>query len=399
MGVVYPTVQPEALEIEVSLLGGGGGYGESLLIHYGDGKWIIVDSLTDPRSQAVLPLDYLQAMGIDPAQQVRAVVATHWHDDHVRGLSKVVETCPAARFICTGALENSQFLTLVGLDSYVSNASKSGVSEFRQILENKQEGGSIFRALADRLLLKDQLSNGAEVTLWALSPNDATVDRFAKELAPLIEQATHKRAIKAGFSNHVSVVLLLKVGEWEILLGADLEETNDPRTGWQAIMATTACPKEPNVSLFKIPHHGSENGHYRPLWDQVLIQQEPALMLTPYARGKKKLPSPPDVERILAYSSDAFITSFPTAATRNRPKRRDSRTNKAIADLGLPIKERKFEYGHIQCRRPLAPKRARWKTQIAEFFSKSQKPMHGWDIRLSGGAKRLPPQSGAAPIS
>ena len=356
----------------------------------------MVDSLTDPRSKGVLPLDYLRAMGVDAAQQVKSVVATHWHDDHIKGLSEVVAACPTARFICTGALENSQFLTLIGLDGYVSNASKSGVSEFRRILANNQGQKGIFRALADRLLLEDRLSNGTDVRLWALSPNDTTIDRFAKELAPLIEQATQKRAIKADFSNHVSVVLLLKIGEWEILLGADLEVTNDRRTGWQAIMATANCPREPKVSLFKVPHHGSENGYHRPFWDQVLIQDDPALILTPYARGRKKLPSPSDVERILTHSSEVFITSFPHTSTRNRPKKRDRTTNKAIADLDLPIRERKFEYGHIRCRRSVTHRKPKWKKQLVGFFlPKSQKPTHGWEIHRSGNAKQFLKATGA----
>ena len=76
-------VPPQANEIEVSLFGPG--YGECVLLHLGFSDWVIVDScLNKDKSPPVL--EYLRALGQDPAQVVKLVVATHWHDDHIGGL-------------------------------------------------------------------------------------------------------------------------------------------------------------------------------------------------------------------------------------------------------------------------------------------------------------------------
>jgi len=50
---------------------------------------MVVDSCLDEHDSPV-SLAYLKKLGIDAAKQVLIVVASHWHDDHVHGLSAVV---------------------------------------------------------------------------------------------------------------------------------------------------------------------------------------------------------------------------------------------------------------------------------------------------------------------
>jgi glyoxylase-like metal-dependent hydrolase (beta-lactamase superfamily II) len=67
------------------------------------GRWIIVDSCIDGTSRGPKPLDYLNKIGVDVTSAVEVVVATHWHDDHVRGISKILQACQSAIFCCAGA--------------------------------------------------------------------------------------------------------------------------------------------------------------------------------------------------------------------------------------------------------------------------------------------------------
>lgn len=97
-------------EVEVTLLGPG--YGESIVVHVGEGSWIIVDSCINDAGKPQA-LDYLLGMGIDPAKAVELVVATHWHDDHIRGMNELVGACREAEFCCAGALLQREFLTAV----------------------------------------------------------------------------------------------------------------------------------------------------------------------------------------------------------------------------------------------------------------------------------------------
>ena len=80
-----PVNQPASDEIEVSLFGPG--YGECVLIHLGLGEWLVVDSCVNQYAGGTPALDYLQTIGVDIAHAVVIVTASHWHDDHIRGLS------------------------------------------------------------------------------------------------------------------------------------------------------------------------------------------------------------------------------------------------------------------------------------------------------------------------
>jgi hypothetical protein len=57
-------------------------------------------------------------------------------------------------------------------------------------------------------------------------------------------------------------ITLVQVGPFAALLGADLEETGNPQTGWTPIVQSTARPGAMS-QMFKVPHRGSENGHCR----------------------------------------------------------------------------------------------------------------------------------------
>ena len=87
-------IAPEHSEIEVSLFGPG--YGESVVLHLGENLWLIVDSCLDPLTGDPAPLTYLHHLHIDLATAVRWVVATHWHDDHIRGLGRIMHVCESA---------------------------------------------------------------------------------------------------------------------------------------------------------------------------------------------------------------------------------------------------------------------------------------------------------------
>ncbi len=97
-------------DFEVTVFGPG--YGESIVLHVGNGAWIVIDSCLDPDGRPHA-LRYLESIGVDPSTTVRLIVATHWHDDHVRGLAQMVETCREAAFCCAAALCRKEFLSLV----------------------------------------------------------------------------------------------------------------------------------------------------------------------------------------------------------------------------------------------------------------------------------------------
>lgn len=99
---------PDPDEAEISLFGPG--YGECVVVHLGGGKWLINDSCLDETKRHPIALRYLAELGVDVGTQVAMVVASHWHDDHVRGLGAVYEACTSATFVCASALNSRESL-------------------------------------------------------------------------------------------------------------------------------------------------------------------------------------------------------------------------------------------------------------------------------------------------
>lgn len=117
---------PSADEFEITVFGPG--YGESVVVHLGKGEWLIVDSCvdtSDPKRQPA-PLRYLRGLGVRPEHAVKFIVASHWDDDHVRGLSEIVMASPAATFICSHVLPDEKFGSFVEALSIGSAATEGG---------------------------------------------------------------------------------------------------------------------------------------------------------------------------------------------------------------------------------------------------------------------------------
>ncbi|MCW5790244.1 MAG: MBL fold metallo-hydrolase [Polyangiaceae bacterium] len=264
----------------------GPGYGEGLLLHLGHGDWIVVDSCVDTAGQPSA-LKWLRHIGVDPATAVKLVVATHWHDDHVRGLAEVFRACASAQFVCSGAMLSEELLTLAYDAEKASMKNSSGVDELRKItdeLVRRQQAtgarslgsGHVFASSNCRLF---QRQGSIPCEIWSLSPSSAelqaTMSLFAEEFSRQGAEWHARRRIIARTPNTTSVVLWISVGQRRILLGADLEVgsvkggTAMVDAGWSAIVSSSARPQE-RSSAFKIPHHGSPSAHHDGVWDRML---------------------------------------------------------------------------------------------------------------------------------
>ena len=70
---------PQADQIEISLFGPG--FGECCLIHLGSGQWVVIDSCLHSDTGEPAALYYLRQISVEPADTIRLIIATHWHDD------------------------------------------------------------------------------------------------------------------------------------------------------------------------------------------------------------------------------------------------------------------------------------------------------------------------------
>lgn len=335
-------------EIEVSLFGPG--YGECIVIHTGHGDWVINDSCVIPskigQRDRPVALAYLEDLGVTVSESVSLVVASHWHDDHIRGLAEIVGDCQSATFVCSAALNGREFLQLVSNAEKAATSLGSGVSEFKKIVELARDGrANIKFAMADQLLWR---GTSSPAQAHSLSPSSATLTSSFVDIADLVEDVRERRIrVPSCNPNASSVVIWIDIGDGsQILLGGDLETHTDARHGWKAIVGSNTRPRG-RASIYKVAHHGSKNAHLDEIWSE-LLHQDGISILTPWRRGAGFLPTDRDIERISSLSKETYVT---TRAGSERPARRSRLAMEEVRRATRSWSRLEPSLGHIQLRK------------------------------------------------
>jgi beta-lactamase superfamily II metal-dependent hydrolase len=345
---------PASDTLELSLFGCG--VGESLALHLGNNDWAIVDSCRLNRNSEPLALGYLRECGVDPASSVKLIVLTHWHDDHVDGASHIVEACPVARVAISAACtvdELGQILGLYSLGDRLIDRRTSGVHELGKIMRiaeqrmlnraSRDSSPAVIPTQADHILYR---SGDRELVALAPSHGSIHVARMglAGLIAELLSTPNQARVLPASARNDFSVALWLKWGDKRALLGGDLEVSIDKGRGWNAVISCQQFPDK-KANIFKIAHHGSENGDDSHVWDE-LIAPSPLAMLTSYSRGTKPLPSSDDLLRIQQRANKLYYTALPARAS----GKRDRAVEKTIAGVARSRRVLARAGGHVRVR-------------------------------------------------
>ena len=155
--------------------------------------------------------------------------------------------------------------------------------------------------------------------------------RFLERITGLMpESSKSKRSISAATPNEVSVATLVKVGGATVLLGADLENSGRPTSGWEAVIENHRMHTfGAKASLYKIAHHGSETAYNADVWAEMLIVNAYSV-LTPWQKGEGRLPTVNGVKGILRHSREAFATAL-NAHSRPQGKRTLNKCNAPLA--------------------------------------------------------------------
>jgi len=304
---------PDPETVEVSIFGPG--KGESVVVHLGYGKWIIVDSCIDQKTGVIPAIEYLKQLGVAVDSDVKMVLGTHIHDDHIAGISQVFHECSDAFFACSSALMGEDFVAVLEEDLQAEfDLRKSAYSEFRAIhaiadARRKAAGGRRFikRAVEDLPLIEEILHGKSPTIVRALSPSHEAVTRAQKKLATVTAMEGKPRKPFRGDPNECSVALWIQTLDKVILLGADLLK-GPSGCGWAGIL-TDFKPAE-RASLIKVPHHGAPNADEPEVWER-LLEKAPVALLAPYRGGSRARPDQADGKRILARTSSAYITASP----------------------------------------------------------------------------------------
>ena len=312
---------------EVQIVVFGRGFGESILIHIGDHKWIIVDSFKNENMQPVA-IEHLENLGIDVRVGVEAVIGTHWHMDHYRGLSQTIKECESATVALSGIHNNWEFEYLVSLLSKKSGIRSYAFKELKQCFELAIERSErVFDFSNGPTILSwqpSEMSHQKSVVISALSPSDYQFEKFSQKCKNLFVKARKNLAnldpiqelFKNNDRNNFSIVLQVTVGDVSILLGADMQECSSEKFGWKHIVDNRNI-EFPNPRFYKVTHHGTVHSHYRELWSKFLMEN-PTSIVTEYNRGSNKLPKITDIQRIRDLSEKSYITSRGLNSTRSQ---------------------------------------------------------------------------------
>jgi hypothetical protein len=282
-------------------------------------------------------------------------------------LSKLVAECKEAKVCLSAALAHQEVQTMI--ETYNSRndiVARSGVSEmFATLNLIKQRQKPVTRALVNTRLLSipgTQLSHGLDCAVWALSPSGAQFDVAIEAIGRLKPHPWEtKRRVPDQSPNHLSVVTWVSIGKMALLMGADLEEPGDQKLGWSAIVAFSDRP-EGRAAVFKIPHHGSSNGHCALVWND-LLEPQPLALLTPWSKGSG-LPTKLDISRINALTNNAFSSSGFVA----RPsKRRSPLVEKQIKETFVgKIRGVEARTGQVRIRNAGGDRSEAWSVEFAD---------------------------------
>lgn len=363
---------PKPDELEVSVFGPG--FGESIVAHIGQGEWIIIDSCVDSSKHAPKQIEYLKLLGLNPAECVKVLVATHWHDDHVAGLSDALDACKNAVFCCPLALSKREFLEIAEIYRDAPYQFSPGPKEIRKALEiaahrsKERHRQMLCFAKADSLIWRS-----SNVRLVALSPSDEMTRRTLEFMAQEYSIATSKAAsldrLMAGTPNDTATALRLDVNGRSVLLGSDLENDSDPLIGWTAVLnSPTAAEKR--SSVYKVAHHGSKSGHHDGVWSDML-EQRPYALLSPFRWGRHRIPTVSDRERIMSVTDLSFITAHPDKEAPPENKR-PAKIEALIRQTAKSRRAAVGPVGHI-----------RWRASLSNESDKGRIELYDGALRLA----------------
>lgn len=322
-------------EIKVVLLGTGGGYGESALVKYGEKEWLIVDSCQNPTTLEILPLSYLNRIGVDYSE-VKYIICTHWHSDHIKGLDVVTDKCINAKFVCAMASDKNKFLQYLGFEARPEKGINSASKIFLNCLTILgSRNGRVIPAYTDRLLQADDKKH---IQIATLSPSDDVLRKFLSYVYGQIANSHTNEKIIEPTPNQESIALYLKICNHEILLGGDLE-----RDGWLSIMDNSAIIKNADdIEVFKVPHHGSETAYLEPLLKEKCCNA--ISQMSAFNKGESLLPKLDMLKKYWLVSKELYLTTTSTL----RRKKRDHHQEKMIQSINDTIREVPFHYGLIE---------------------------------------------------
>ena len=342
---------PLADEIEITIFGPG--FGEAIAVHVGGGNWLLVDSCIDPDAKLPASLAYLNKIGV-LSNQVKIILASHWHDDHVRGISDLAKYYPDADFMLSAALNNKEAAAFVSAhNGTIAPSLSRGTNELYNAIKQRDKVIPVMQ----RSAVLELTTNGRNVRVAALSPVPEAFSQSIANFAQYLPQKTGESPINHAPElkpNLEAVAIHIDFDGDAALLGSDLEEHHS--CGWSAVVENEWCGAKKPGSAYKVAHHGSRTGEHSKIWASLLTPN-PTVCMTPFNQGSVKLPTDEDKIRINNRSQSAYISSGAT----KRPNM-DSAILKRLGDVCNNLVPVNSGFGAVRLRKVVGS--CSWNTEL-----------------------------------
>ncbi|TCN27050.1 hypothetical protein [Sinorhizobium americanum] len=298
----------------------GSAPGESLILLFDCGSAITIDCCKTGNENHTI--NSLEELGIG-FEKVLFNVITHFHDDHIKGMSELAAACTNAKIVIPDAWTEDVFKYFVATVSDETTLGRVSVTkEIERIFD-------ILKGSPRRLFTVSELSSlypppahpsAKGESLIVLTP---TVARKAKFLARLASAIAAGDTEAFGFcetnKNWTSICCILKYGEKYAFLGGDVENLS-PDYDLSSVHQSHLKPLS-RYEFVKLPHHGSDTSFCMEL-RSLINDDDTVVAITPYPRGHKPLPSFNTANYLRGAEKAYVLTGHKIGASRPQRMRR-----------------------------------------------------------------------------
>lgn len=284
--MALPPLDDERLHVLVF----GPGVGELVLVRVPPGEWLAIDGC----ASAGTP--YARRVLSHYAAIPRAILFTHPHLDHARGLADIVDDATSGDASTWPRLGMLPLMEgLLGSDTGVDPVAdyERGVTEdaIAAILDRWERNPA---CRWDAAFASEEWVGDARVRVLSPAPN----------VASAAEQKLNAR--KNFDRNTVSTALLLDWKGRRVILGSDLVER--PLQGWSRAK-TLWWDELRGFTALKVPHHGSTHA-----LDRRLLHGPALAVVTPFAsKGLPRFDDREGLDELLQRRFEVLLTGLPRA--------------------------------------------------------------------------------------
>ncbi|HVG59965.1 MAG TPA: MBL fold metallo-hydrolase [Hyalangium sp.] len=296
----------------------GPGHGESIVVVLPDGTAGVVDGCREPTGRDPVSefVEEMERRRPGTPFRLRFVCMTHPHEDHYRGLGRLLEKYRGrVDHVWRTLGEGDRYLDAWQKYLKVTRPREGSLLPDPDELDGlarivaemrlaSQEHGARFLQLGQNKRLLNEPIHGHELWIEGCGPADGDLETAHITLLGTLRKLIRGQKPPSFDPNAASGALLVRWGKAGVLLGGDLLCGDGRYKGWEEVHDAISGP----VQIVKAAHHASQGAHHEGLLNRL---QPDLTIVTPFLNAGASYPPRPDRILHLAQNSTVAITAVP----------------------------------------------------------------------------------------